>query len=114
MYACGQKNQAYNVAWYLKSVKQSVSRKAGNWLKAYDPQWYDKLCTSSGNFCFWQAGGGYDRNIKTPGTLNKMIDYIHHNPVRRGLVERAVDWKWSSAGWYETGQGVLAMDALPG
>ena len=29
-----------------------------------------------------------------------MIDYIHLNPVRRGLVERPEDWKWSSFPWY--------------
>ena len=29
-----------------------------------------------------------------------MIEYIHANPVRRGLVERAEDWEWSSARWY--------------
>jgi putative transposase len=29
-----------------------------------------------------------------------MIDYIHANPVRRGLVTRAEDWEWSSARWY--------------
>jgi putative transposase len=28
------------------------------------------------------------------------IDYIHLNPVRRGLVKRAVDWRWSSARYY--------------
>ena len=28
------------------------------------------------------------------------IDYIHLNPVRRGLAKRAVDWKWSSARFY--------------
>ena len=30
-----------------------------------------------------------------------MIEYIHGNPVRRGLVLRAEDWKWSSSGWIE-------------
>ena len=25
---------------------------------------------------------------------------MHMNPVRAGLVERAVDWRWSSARWY--------------
>ena len=29
-----------------------------------------------------------------------MIEYLHMNPVRRGLVERASDWRWSSAAWY--------------
>jgi hypothetical protein len=28
-------------------------------------------------------------------------DYIHDNPVRRGLVSRPADWKWSSAGWFD-------------
>jgi len=32
--------------------------------------------------------------------LRAMIDYIHANPVRRGLVARAEDWEWSSARWY--------------
>ena len=26
---------------------------------------------------------------------------MHMNPVRAGLVEKAVDWKWSSARWYD-------------
>jgi putative transposase len=46
---------------------------------------------------FWQSGGGYDRNIDSGRTLLEMIDYIHLNPVRRGFVARAEDWKWSSA-----------------
>ena len=29
-----------------------------------------------------------------------MIDYIHANPVRRGLAAKAEDWEWSSARWY--------------
>lgn len=49
---------------------------------------------------FWQPGGGYDRNITSIEALRAMIDYLHANPVRRGLVARAEDWDWSSARWY--------------
>ena len=49
---------------------------------------------------FWQPGGGYDRNIDNLDTLSRMIEYLHLNPVRRGLAKRAVDWEYSSAGWY--------------
>ena len=49
---------------------------------------------------FWQDGGGYDRNYVTPVEIRKQIDYIHNNPVRRGLVENAVDYRWSSAGFW--------------
>ena len=51
-------------------------------------------------FRYWQQGPGYDRNITEAGTLEASIDYIHRNPVRRGLCERAVDWPWSSARFY--------------
>jgi putative transposase len=51
-------------------------------------------------FRFWQEGPGYDRNLSEPSTAVAAIDYVHRNPVRRGLVERAVDWKWSSARYY--------------
>ncbi len=29
--------------------------------------------------------------------MRNHIEYIHFNPVKRGLVERGADWKWSSA-----------------
>ena len=51
-------------------------------------------------FRYWQEGPGYDRNFIKPSTVLAAIEYLHHNPVRRGLVKRAVDWKWSSARYY--------------
>ena len=49
---------------------------------------------------YWQEGPGYDRNLIRRSTILADIDYLHHNPVRRGLVQKAVDWKWSSARYY--------------
>jgi hypothetical protein len=51
-------------------------------------------------FRFWQEGPGYDRNLTTSTAIEAAIEYIHMNPVRRGMVNRAVDWRWSSASWY--------------
>ncbi len=34
------------------------------------------------------------------GHLPSSLEYIHNNPVRRGLCQRAVDWEWSSARYY--------------
>ncbi len=55
-----------------------------------------------GKHCFryWQEGTGYDRNISTPEALESSINYIHMNPVKRGLCEKPVDWPWSSARYY--------------
>lgn len=48
-------------------------------------------------FRYWQEGPGYDRNFFEPGTIETSIQYIHENPVKRGLCQKAIDWKWSSA-----------------
>ncbi len=73
------------------------------WLEQYSPQWLARITVREGlrtRRRFWQPGGGYDRNIDDVETLLSMIEYFHLNPVRRGLVERAIDWEWSSARWY--------------
>ena len=51
-------------------------------------------------FRFWQEGPGYDRNLSSEKAILAAIDYIHLNPVRRGLCLRAIEWKWSSARYY--------------
>ncbi len=110
-------DQPYDIAWFLKGIKQPVSRKAHAWLLKNDQQWLEKLTLVRTDglrvFRFWQAGGGYDRNIDRQATLRQMIEYIHNNPVRRGLVDRAVEWPWSSASWYERRECILEMDPLP-
>jgi putative transposase len=61
-------------------------------------------------FRFWQEGGGYDRNLRSESAVSASIDYIHLNPVRRGLCQKAIEWKWSSAAWYLDPQGVVDPD----
>jgi putative transposase len=53
------------------------------------------------SFRYWQEGPGYDRNLDRAKTVLAAIDYFHLNPVKRGLVNQAVDWQWSSARWFE-------------
>ena len=43
-----------------------------------------------------------------------MIDYIHNNPVRRGLAATPTDWIWSSARFYAGHPEVpIRMNPLP-
>jgi putative transposase len=51
---------------------------------------------------FWQAHY-YDFNISMHEKFVEKLRYIHRNPVRRGLVEKPEDWKWSSFRHYQTG-----------
>ena len=38
----------------------------------------------------------YDRNIRDYDEFVEKLRYLHRNPVKRALVERAEDWPWSS------------------
>jgi len=51
-------------------------------------------------------------DVPVPGTdaLKTKLKYIHHNPVRRGLVENAEDYPWSSArDLLEQGSGIVTL-----
>jgi putative transposase len=94
-------NQHYDIALILKSIKQSVARKAKHFLQDHNQVWLERLTVRRGStraFRFWQVGPGYDRNIRDEQELIEKIEYIHGNPVRRGLVQTPEAWLWSSAG----------------
>jgi hypothetical protein len=38
----------------------------------------------------------WDRFLRHEKELAERLDYMHHNPVRRGLAKRPQDWCWSS------------------
>jgi putative transposase len=59
---------------------------------------------------FWQARF-YDFNVYTEGKKKEKLNYMHANPVKRGLVEHPKDWRWSSWEFYwGKGKPLIAMD----
>jgi putative transposase len=48
---------------------------------------------------FWQARS-YDFNVWTTHKRVEKLRYIHRNPVKRGLVGRPEEWRWSSYRFY--------------
>jgi putative transposase len=111
------RSNIYDIAGIRHAIKHPVGEKAVQFLAEHSPEWLPKITRKRGDKTerlFWQSGGGYDRNIDEPKTLAKEIEYLHMNPVRRGLVECAVDWKWSSAGWLDGRASVLLVpDPIP-
>ncbi|MGC2832173.1 MAG: transposase [Candidatus Acidiferrum sp.] len=59
---------------------------------------------------FWQARF-YDFNVYSKGKKREKLNYMHANPLIRGLVKHPRDWAWSSWRFYYGGAPVLlAMD----
>jgi len=106
----------YSMSKIMAGIKLPMARRAIHFLQQASSLWLARITRQRGKHTerlFWQYGGGYDRNITGGKTLLRMIDYLHNNPVRRGLVERAVDWKWSSAAALEDGIGPIRLDSIP-
>jgi len=91
----------YEMRQVLVALKRPVSDAARVYLqRSQSTRWIDRLTVrypSRTVFRFWQPGGGFDRNIFREKTVPGVIEYIHNNPVRRGLADDSLEWKWSSA-----------------
>jgi len=74
------------LATAIQALKQSVSRTLA--LRSREP--------------FWQARY-YDFNVWTAKKETEKLEYLHRNPVARGLAQRPEDWQWSSFRHYATG-----------
>ena len=78
-------------------LKTSVAKRILNrWRRLHAPI-LSRLRNAGGELHFWQPGGGFDRNVRNDGELEREIRYIHRNPVERELVQKPTDWDWSSA-----------------
>ena len=61
---------------------------------------------------FWQARF-YEHALRTVKEYHDCLRYIHRNPVKRGLVSRPEEWKWSSVhGYGGLHESVLPVDRV--
>ena len=84
------------LAMALKMLKQTTSR---------------KLRYRVADRAFWQKRY-YDFNVFSGHKRGEKLRYMHRNPVKRGLVDKPEDWKWSSYRHYLTGaEGVVQIES---
>ena len=74
----------------------TLERITHSW-KSYTANEANKLLGREGSF--WQRQY-WDRFIRNEFHFNKVVDYIHMNPVKAGLVDKPEKWKYSSARLY--------------
>ena len=58
------------------------------------------------NYRFWQEGNDA-QGIYLNDYFNQKLNYIHNNPVKAEIVNRAEDYRYSSATDYACGKGLL-------
>jgi REP element-mobilizing transposase RayT len=57
---------------------------------------------------FWQEGA-HAQQIFNDELMRQKLDYIHHNPVKRGYVDCAEHWRYSSARNYAGNEGLIEI-----
>jgi putative transposase len=80
---------------FLKSLKQETAR-----------------TLKQGREHLWEPRY-YDFNVFTARKRNEKIEYIHHNPVIRGLASSAGQYLWSSYADHATGNPGTVTIARP-
>ncbi len=103
----------YSISKILQSIKQASSKKILSYYREFCPE--KLLLLQTGNprrpHKFWQEGGGHDRNIISREYIYNSVQYIHDNPVKRGLVSAPEEWEWSSyKDWSGTGKGSIVVE----
>ncbi len=92
----------------LQALKQRVSRDLRKY-KRRAPSRQLRLVFSKGGEDlprFWQPRF-YDFNLYSAKKKREKLDYMHANPVKRGLVKNPAHWIWSSYLFYAKGEMAL-------
>jgi putative transposase len=108
-----------NLINMIQSFKRHTAKIILETLKADNKDWilnqfhfYKKRNKIKSDYQVWQEGY-HPQGIGTSDMLYQKINYIHFNPVKRGLVLKPEDWRYSSANYFVNGEmGDLELDEL--
>jgi len=72
-------------------------------------RFYKKAHKKDKIYQFWQEGY-QPKLIQSDAVMLSKIAYIHNNPLKRGYVDEAVHWRYSSARDYAGVPGLIAVE----
>jgi putative transposase len=99
LYVFGYVVMPEHVHLLLSEPKRQTLADAVHWLKLSFAKRARSLSLVVAPGQFWQRRY-YDRNVRDAREFDAKLDYMHNNPVKRGLVKTPQQWKWSSCRHY--------------
>ena len=72
---------------------------------------YKKAHHKEKSYQVWEEGY-QPKLIQNDQMMKQKIDYIHQNPVKRGYVDEAIHWRYSSARDYNDMTGLIEIERL--
>ena len=70
---------------------------------------YKKAHKHDRQYQVWEEGS-HPQQIQDEAMLLQKLEYIHYNPVKRGYVDQAEQWRYSSVRNYLGCEGLLDID----
>ncbi len=99
-------NQIERLSQFMQSFKILSAKK----LATQMPEERYKQMLVNECFRFWKPRFD-DLIIRSKEQFLIKLEYIHNNPVKKGLVSSAIDWKYSSAGdWQGYNPGIIPIN----
>lgn len=87
----------------IKSLKQ---RRRSILLKRLG--FHKKLHKTQSNYQVWEEGV-HPIQIDDDSKMNRILDYIHYNPVNAGFIDDPIHWRYSSARNYANRKGLIEV-----
>jgi len=99
-----QKFKAYTAYELLELLKR---KNATTLLKQF--AFHKKAHRTHSSYQIWEEGF-HPKLIQSEAMMFEKINYIHQNPVKRGYIEEAEHWRYSSAKDYKGLDGLLEVE----
>ena len=110
--------QSNDIEKSMKSFKQFTARELLSLLKKENVKtileqlmFYKKAHHKATNYQIWEEGY-QPKLMQSDDMMISKIKYIHENPVKRGYVDEAVHWRYSSARDYMGIEGLLEVEKV--
>ncbi|MCE5198804.1 MAG: transposase [Armatimonadota bacterium] len=113
-------NDSADLSSILRDSRKYTAREIVNQLKEDGNVLYDWVFRDAarkdgrpeGSYRVWQAGF-HPETLESEKFVLQKLEYMHNNPLRKGLIEKQEHWRYSSAGLYLNGSGgLLELDAF--
>ena len=101
-----QKFKAYTAYELLELLKR---KNATILLKQF--AFHKKAHKTKSTYQIWEEGF-HPKLIQSEAMMFEKVNYIHQNPVKRGYIEEAEHWRYSSAKDYKGIEGLLKVERL--
>ena len=88
--------RAPDVAACLRDFKRHTALRIRESIRRHEPDILPLFLDEAGRFRLWKPDNK-PKIIENERFFLQKLNCIHDNPVRKGYVERAECWKWSSA-----------------